>query len=339
MGAPRAATDPPAHDALPALVALRTPGIWDTGASDGAGRGALVEIQRARILAAMVRESADRGAAGVTVAHVVARAGVSRRTFYEMFEDREDCFVAAFDDALERVRRASKAADDPSGDWVQRLRGAIGVTLASLDADRRAGLLLIVGSLRAGPHALERRARMVAQLVAFVDRGRAEAKAGTELPELTAEGLVGGALAIVSARLVRDDPQPLATMTSALTSTIVLPYLGAAAARRELARPAPIARPPGSSLDDEPLHSLRMRLTYRTVRVLTAVADTPGGSNRHVAEAAGISDPGQISRLLRRLHRLGLIENTGGGLARGAPNAWLLSERGREVHAALQRQT
>jgi DNA-binding MarR family transcriptional regulator len=78
-----------------------------------------------------------------------------------------------------------------------------------------------------------------------------------------------------------------------------------------------------------------MRLTYRTVRVLMAVAANPGSSNRAVADGAGIKDQGQISKLLARLQGLGLIENTGVGSARGGPNVWRLTEKGREVHGAV----
>lgn len=78
-----------------------------------------------------------------------------------------------------------------------------------------------------------------------------------------------------------------------------------------------------------------MRLTYRTVRVLTAIASGPGASNREVAAAAGISDQGQISKLLARLHGRGLIENRGGEHSKGEPNAWVLSPRGTEVTAAF----
>jgi hypothetical protein len=62
------------------------------------------------------------------------------------------------------------------------------------------------------------------------------------------------------------------------------------------------------SIASDPLRRLGMRLTCRTVRVLLAVADTPGGSNRQVADGSGIGDQGQISKLLARLHGLGLIE-------------------------------
>jgi DNA-binding MarR family transcriptional regulator len=72
-------------------------------------------------------------------------------------------------------------------------------------------------------------------------------------------------------------------------------------------------------------------LTYRTARVLAAIAEQPGASNRQIAAAAGISDEGQISRLLKRLQNLGLIENTGLGHTKGKPNAWRPTAKGDEV--------
>jgi hypothetical protein len=86
------------------------------------------------------------------------------------------------------------------------------------------------------------------------------------------------------------------------------------------------------------LRELDMRLTYRTVRVLMAVADNPGGSNRQLADGAGIGDQGQISKLLRRLDGLGLIANTGAGFIRGAPNSWVLTAKGRDVQGALAQE-
>jgi len=82
-----------------------------------------------------------------------------------------------------------------------------------------------------------------------------------------------------------------------------------------------------------------MRLTYRTVRVLMAVAAHPGSSNRVVADAAEVSDQGQMSKLLARLDGLGLIENTGGGAVRGEHNAWTLTDKGWQVQGAFAEQT
>lgn len=79
-----------------------------------------------------------------------------------------------------------------------------------------------------------------------------------------------------------------------------------------------------------------MRLTYRTVRVLMVISERPGASNREIAERSGISDQGQISKLLGRLARLELVENRGDGQEKGAANAWHLTARGQAVERATR---
>lgn len=295
----------------------------------------VAEIQKGRLLAAMVEVCAERGAANVSVAHVVARAGVSRRTFYEVFEDREECFLCAFDEAVARGARYVFAAYDPQARWIERLRAAFTGLLSFLVAEPNTGRLLIVGSLGAGPKALEHRRGVLAAMIAFVDEGRRESRTTEGLPPLTAEGVVGGVLSVLHSRLVDGDDGELMELAGPLVSMIVLTYLGPAAARKEFARPAPSSPPPSLVEAEDPLRDLGLRLTYRTVRVLMAVAATPGGSNRQVADHADISDQGQISKLLARLGGLGLIENTGAGSVRGAPNSWILTDRGWKVQAAL----
>ncbi len=337
-------------------------GLTPRGVAGGHTAGErVIEIQRARILGAMVEVSAERGAANVTVAHVVERAGVSRRTFYELYADREECFLGAFDDAIVRASRCVLDAYDPDAMWVDRVRTALTAVLRFLDADRRAGQLLIVGSLGAGHRALERRRRGIAQIIALIDQGRNEGKAGSELPPLTAEGIVGGVLSVLHARLLGNSPSldvddsrpgspppapegdsPLA-LAGPLMGMIVLPYLGPAAARRELARPAPAMSGRPTPIPADPLRDVQMRLTYRTVRVLMALAELSARgaypSNREIGLASGMQDQGQISKLLTRLSRLGLIENSPAGHARGAPNAWMLTDKGAEIEQAVGERT
>jgi AcrR family transcriptional regulator/DNA-binding MarR family transcriptional regulator len=323
------------------------------------GRERVIEIQRARILGAMVTECAARGVGNVTVAHVVARAGVSRRTFYELFRDCEDCFLGAFDEGIARASRYVLDGYDPSARWVERVREALTSLLSFLEVERELGWLLIVGSLGAGHDALRRRQRCIAQITGIIEEGATltgtgkSAKAGTESPPLTAEGIVGGVLSVLHARLLvstlprgalqdgmlgRSD-QPLIELTGPLMGMIVLPYLGPATARRELSRPVPKHRSDVSRAEGNPLGELDMRLTYRTVRVLMAIAAHPGSSNRTIADAAEVTDQGQMSKLLARLSDIGLIANTGGGATRGEPNAWTLTEKGWRVQAAIAEQT
>ncbi len=77
-------------------------------------------------------------------------------------------------------------------------------------------------------------------------------------------------------------------------------------------------------------------MTYRTLRVLAAIAEHPGSSNREVSDAAGISDQGQISRVLARLQALELIRNDG-EQATWAPNEWRLTAKGEQVRHTTRR--
>jgi len=308
-------------------------------AANGLDRERVADIQRARILTAMVDVCAEHGAGNVTVSHVVERAGISRRTFYELFNDREECLLAAFDDGIARASRYAMDEYDPVSGWAERIRISLIGLLSFLDMERGAGWLLVVESLGAGAKALERRGHVLAQMIALVDEGRNEVKAGDELPPMTAEAIVGGVVSVLHSRLLEDGPGRFVDLTGPLMSMIVLPYLGTAAARKELARPVPRSSRAHPAIGPDPLRELGMRLTYRTVRVLMAVAAQPGGSNRQVADESGIVDQGQISKLLARLHGLGLIENTGAGSVRGAPNSWVLTAKGWDVQGALARDT
>jgi len=78
-----------------------------------------------------------------------------------------------------------------------------------------------------------------------------------------------------------------------------------------------------------------MRVTHRTARTLAAIGAHPGSNNRTVAALAGIIDQGQISKLLRRLERIGLIENVG-SVGPGDPNSWRLTAYGETVARFVQ---
>jgi AcrR family transcriptional regulator/DNA-binding MarR family transcriptional regulator len=321
----------------------------------------VLEVQRARILAAMVEVVLEQGTANVSVAHVVSRAGVSRRTYYELFADREECFLAALDDAIAQIaavvvgafegegatqgaRGARRAGGGQrAGAWHERVRAALVELLGLFDEDPGLARLAVVESLAGGPRALALRERALERVVGAVDEGRLAGGVGGEASALTAEGVVGAVSSILYTRLVAEDREPLLALTGPLMGMIVLPYLGKAAARRELARPAPPARTAvARSGAGYPFRELGMRLTYRTLRVLDAVARLggrePGPSNRQVGEIAGIADQGQISKLLARLERLGLLENAIGAAGKGAPNAWRLTGKGQQITQTIRTQ-
>jgi AcrR family transcriptional regulator/DNA-binding MarR family transcriptional regulator len=302
--------------------------------ADGPVPGRVNEIQRVRMLEAVTEACAEVGVANVTVSSIISRSGVSRRTFYEIFEDRDDCLLAALQDAYEQARRRILEAYRPNDGWADRIRGALVALLVFLEEEPLGGRLLIGETLSIGSAVLARRQEVLAQIASVVDQGRAESRG--EVSRLTAESVVGGVLSVIQSRLHAGEDKRLVELTGPLMSVVTLPYLGSAASRRELRRSVPPAGTPREARSRNPLRDTEMRLTYRTVRVLMSIASQPGASNRELGQAAGVSDQGQISKLLTRLAKIGLIENKRGH-ARGAPNAWSLTARGVEVHRVVQK--
>jgi DNA-binding MarR family transcriptional regulator len=220
------------------------------------------------------------------------------------------------------------------------------VILSFFDREPVLARFCVVQALRGSQAVLERREEILAELARVVDGGRLEGARGEECPPLTAEGLVGAGFAVVYARLLRRDRESLTGLMGDLMGMIVLPYLGPAAVRREQAVPTPESvkpraqrEPPDGEGEGDVLAGLPMRLTYRTMRVLEAIADDPGVSNRGVGLRAEIADQGQISKLLSRLERLGLARNKGQGHQKGEPNAWTLTTMGRRVAQTIRTHT
>jgi AcrR family transcriptional regulator/DNA-binding MarR family transcriptional regulator len=309
----------------------------------------LFEVQRARMLSSAVAVVSRYGYGEMTVARVAGGARVSRRTFYDAFADREDCFLAVFDEAVARAWELGVGAYMGEDGWLRQVRAALGALLGFLDEEPGVGVLLVVDALKAGPRVQERRAEVLEELAGTLQRGGVNAGSGRELSPLTGEGVLGAVLGVIHTRVLARRPDRMGDLLNPLMGMVVLPYLGPAAAQKELERsvsaPAHInnartgvrgssSLSPTSSVKD-PLEGLPMRLTYRTLRVLTAIGELPGASNREVADHAEVSDQGQISKLLSRLQRLGLIENAGEGQSNGEPNAWRLTSRGEAVHRAI----
>jgi len=123
----------------------------------GLDRDVVEASQRTRLLEAVGRAVAERGYAAATIDDVVSRAGVSKKTFYDHFADKEDCFLAAYETAseelLERVREAHASHDD----WPERTRAGVRAYLRWLAAEPALARVFLIEVAAAGPQALERR--------------------------------------------------------------------------------------------------------------------------------------------------------------------------------------
>jgi AcrR family transcriptional regulator len=316
-------------------------GVERAAAKAGEPRDSVRETQRARILAATVQSIAEVGYAQLSITDVVARARVSRGTFYELFADREDVFLEALNDAVARISATVERACAGEGSWEKQMRAGLETVLEVLDEEPALARLCVVEAQQAGPRVLRRRAEILDGFARIVDEGRDgdRHRRGGGPPPLTAHSLVAGAVSVVHERLLTPAPRPLAELAGPLASMIVFPYRGPAAAARELARPArrPARRRGVARLEQRvPLEDVGGRLTYRSARVLGFVAEHPEANNREVADGVGISDQGQISKLLARLASLGLIENTVEVGGRGIANAWRITPGGEEIRRAVK---
>jgi AcrR family transcriptional regulator/DNA-binding MarR family transcriptional regulator len=333
----------------------------ETTASHLVSRREIEDFQRARILSAMVEVAAELGYIGAAVAPVVARAGVSRRTFYELFEGREECFLAAFEWGVAHAREAMAEAYASQRSWRERVRHALAALLAFLEAEPQLARVLVIEALGAGKLVLARRGQVIDELIAALNAAAPQPRTAAEKPLLTAEGVVGGAFSVIHGRLLEDrssaadgdmvsatragDARPLLSLHGQLMALIALPYLGPRVAGEELTRAAPdipkrevaAVRFDGGAGGGRLLERLDMRLTYRTVRCLVFIAEQPDSSNREIAQGAEVPDEGQASKLLARLVRLDLIANSQAH-GPGFPNRWTLTTRGQQVLSAVQRR-
>jgi len=293
-------------------------------------------VQRSWLMSALAKVVCEHGPEGASVRRIVACAGVSRRRFYELFASSDDCFRAVFEDVVERARSCASRAYGMEGAWNDRLRAGLWAILAFFDSEPELARLLVQHTTCSGP-ATARRNELLWQLIELIDSEGRAANPALNPPPLTGETVVGGVFGVIRTRLSEDCEAPLTCLVNPLMSVITLPYLGSEAAWEELARPvhkSTNGRSP-TNADREIPPALDMRLTYRTLRVLAEIAATPGISNQAVAEAAGIRDQGQISKLLSRVEGRGLIRNAGAGQARGRPNAWYITDQGAVIGSDL----
>jgi len=187
--------------------------------------------QRARIIDALTREAAEKGYPAVTVADVVKRAGIARKTFYENFSSKEECFLAAqelaMSTALERVVEAAGTFES----WPRQVRAGLAAFLDYVAAEPALGRTCMVEALSAGPAAVKYHEESQQAFVSLLRIGRSVSFNGSELPEALEEAIVGGVFWIVYQRLTSNTEDSVSALLPELVEFALVPYLGTEAAR------------------------------------------------------------------------------------------------------------
>jgi AcrR family transcriptional regulator len=198
----------------------------------GLSREFIAENQRSRLVVAIANSLDEHGYDGTTVAAVATRAGVSKSDFYVHFASKDECFFAAYDEAVERLRGEVLFACAGQDEWAQGVCDGLGAALTGLAAAPAQANLLLVEGLRAGPGVYGRFQCAVESFVPYLRDG---APAGTSAgcpPEAADEAVVGGIASLLGRRVLAGEADRLDQFFPELAEFALTPYLGVAEARR-----------------------------------------------------------------------------------------------------------
>jgi len=194
----------------------------------GLSRSFVAQNQRDRILAAVADACAAKGYVEMSVEDIIAAAGVSRRTFYEHFKNKEHAFLAAYEAVLGQLFQRVTGAVDAAPDLTDKVRVGLAAFLGFLANEPAFAKMCIVDVLAAGPEAVARRdgaMRAFAQVI--TDNARAVlGDGGPPSLDLMAETVVGGIYEVVYARVLRGELDELPRLLPDLVYAVLLPYVG-----------------------------------------------------------------------------------------------------------------
>jgi len=198
----------------------------------GLPREFVAHNQRERLIAGIAEAIAENGYSGTTIAHVTRAAAVSRRTFYEHFASKDECFVAAYESVMGELRERVSEAFDDEEEWPQAIKAGIRAMLEFLAAEPNLARLCMVEALVAGPVVVERYDAAIQSFVPYFKEGR-EGRSPEVLSRLsptTEEALVGGMVSLISRRIIAGKTARLEDLLPDLVEFTLTPYLGSAEA-------------------------------------------------------------------------------------------------------------
>ena len=196
----------------------------------------VIAHQRERLLDAATAAIAEQGYAELTVRTLIDRAGVSRRTFYQIFDDKIDCVFAAHERAFARLSKAIVEACRTKAPWPARVAAAVSRALEfAVSSPNEAQLVVVACHTASEPKLASRGHAAHEKLADLLRAGRQQAEVANTPPELTEQAVVGATMAVVGARLLAGDVRSLPKLAPELTEIILTPYLGDEDAQRRAA--------------------------------------------------------------------------------------------------------
>ncbi len=187
------------------------------------------EHQRERVLDAAIGVFAERGFQAATIDDVVAAAKIGVGSFYDLFDNKADCFVQAYERIVAEARMRIAAAVASEAGWPEQACAALRALLELIEAEPAPAKVALVEVQTAGPEALTRHEEMVESVIPLFVRGRAENPALAQLPELSShleEAIVGGLVWLLQQRLAQGEFEGVDAHLPDLLELAVVPYVG-----------------------------------------------------------------------------------------------------------------
>jgi AcrR family transcriptional regulator len=198
---------------------------------------ASTETRRQQILEAMIRVVGRQGYKATSVADVIAEADVSRTTFYKHFEDKQECFLAAYDLLVEKVLAEVVANCDGERSWLDRVRVGLTTIVNMFALDPELARTAIVEVSAAGADARQRHWNAINRFTEFLEDGEDMAE-GRELPENIALMAAGAVSGLIFDELLTGRAERLPRLLPDLLFALLVPYIGPGAATEEMRRVA-----------------------------------------------------------------------------------------------------
>ena len=198
----------------------------------GYSREQVAHHQRERLIAGLAAAVAQKGYAAVTLTDITREAKVSRRVFYENFEGKEECFLAAFEVVVTHLRELIATAVESVPDWPQRAIAATRTVLSFLASEPDLARLCLVESRGAGPAVTARFNEAVGEMAPLLQRGRAERPEAARLPDSTEDSTIGSLVSLAYRKVAGGEAEQLEELTPDCAELVLLPYLGPAEAAR-----------------------------------------------------------------------------------------------------------
>ncbi len=198
---------------------------------------AATESRRDLILAAMIRVVGSKGYKETSVADVIEEAGTSRTTFYKHFEDKHECFLAAYDMLVEQVFAEVVANCDGEQPWLERMEKGLATIVELFAVDPKLARTAVVEVAAAGADARQRHWNAVARFTEYLEGGR-ELANGRELPENISLMSAGAVSGLIFDELLAGRAAQLPALLPDLLFAMLVPYIGPRAAADEMRRVA-----------------------------------------------------------------------------------------------------